>query len=198
MDAGKYDSEYVEAKGRWLGLAAVLFGGLSAAEPIRLQRTDGSEVAPLDIGADKAHVLIFFLHDCPICNSYAPELERLNSAFAPRGVNFFIIQTDPQLSKEAAAKHAREYALTMPVLLDSANKLAQRTGARTTPEAVVIGADEKVLYRGRIDDLYADFGKRRTEPTTRDLRDALDALLAGKEIPAAGGPAVGCAIPGVK
>ena len=85
----------------------------------------------------------------------------------------------------------------MPVVLDPQNQLAVRTGARTTPEAVVIGADEMFVYRGRIDDLYADFGKRRPEPSTHDLRRALEAFLAGKTVPAAGGPAVGCFIPGM-
>jgi hypothetical protein len=52
-----------------------------------------------------------------------------------------------------------------------------------------------VLYRGRIDDRVADFGKRRVEPTRRDLRLALDAILAGKPVPARRTKAVGCYIP---
>jgi hypothetical protein len=85
----------------------------------------------------------------------------------------------------------------MPIVLDPRNLLATRTGARITPEAVLVGADEKMAYRGRIDDLYADYGKRRPEPTTRDLRRALDAFLAGRTVPEAGGAAVGCFIPGM-
>jgi peroxiredoxin len=172
--------------------------GIPAAELLRFKTATGAEVAPLALQADgKANVLIFYLHDCPICNGYAPEIARLSAEFASKGVTFYIVQTDPHLTGDAAVKHAAEYGLKMPVVLDPENRLAARTGARITPEAVVVGADEKILYRGRIDDLYADFGKRRPEPTTRDLRRALKALLAGRTAPEASGTAVGCFIPGM-
>jgi hypothetical protein len=52
-----------------------------------------------------------------------------------------------------------------------------------TPEVAVVGPGGALLYRGRIDDLWSDYGKRRQEPTTRDLRAALDAALAGRPTP---------------
>jgi hypothetical protein len=59
----------------------------------------------------------------------------------------------------------------------------------------VLSPSGDVLYRGRIDDRVADFGKRRVEPTRRDLRLALDAILAGKPVQARLTKAVGCYIP---
>ena len=73
--------------------------------------------------------------------------------------------------------------------------LLAKFGAKVTPEAAVVGADAKLLYLGRISDLYADLGKRRTVPTEHDLRNALDAILSGKPVPHATGAAVGCLIP---
>ncbi|GIT77890.1 MAG: hypothetical protein Ct9H300mP32_2720 [Verrucomicrobiota bacterium] len=65
---------------------------------------------------------------------------------------------------------------------------------QVTPEAAVFDAKGRLIYRGRIDDLYADFGKKRARPTRHDLRDTLDALLAGKRLTKRTTKAVGCYI----
>jgi hypothetical protein len=52
-----------------------------------------------------------------------------------------------------------------------------------------------LAYRGRIDDLYPELGKKRAAPTKRDLREALAAVLAGKPVPVPRTEAVGCSIP---
>jgi hypothetical protein len=63
------------------------------------------------------------------------------------------------------------------------------------PEVAVVGQDGKVLYRGRIDDMNIDYGKRRAEPTQRDLRNALDAILQGKAVPTPTTKVIGCDLP---
>src|SRR5262249_12755086 len=73
--------------------------------------------------------------------------------------------------------------------------LVRRAGARMVPEAAVFGPDGQRKYLGRIDDLYADLGKRRARATSRDLRDALDAVLADRPVPRPVTQAVGCFIP---
>jgi hypothetical protein len=142
--------------------------------------------------ADKTgSVLIFYLHDCPICNSYAPEINRLCAAHT--NFAFYIVQVDPDLTPAAALKHAKDFALLPPVLLDGKHRLVKLAGATTTPEAVVFGNNKNVLYRGRIDNLYPSLDRRRAEATEHDLQDALDAITAGKPIKAQR-PAMGCAI----
>ena len=183
----------------WLLLVPFWSQAAQAKETaIEFPAADGSMIKPLDITGKKGAVLIFYLHDCPICNTYAPEIERLRAAYEPKGFAFFVVQTDAGLSAASAKKHAEEYSLKGPVLLDGTNRLARLCGATTTPEAAVTGVDGKVLYLGRIDDLYADYGKRRPQPTVRDLSDALDAIAEGKPAPHAAGPAIGCFIPGIK
>ena len=61
----------------------------------------------------------------------------------------------------------------------------------------MLAANGDVLYRGRIDNLYAALGQKRPRATTRDLREALDAILAGQPVPHATNQAVGCLIPNV-
>jgi len=65
----------------------------------------------------------------------------------------------------------------------------------TAPEVAVLAPDGTVLYRGRIDDWYADYGKRRAQPTQNDLRNALDAILQGKKVTAPTTKALGCPLP---
>ena len=179
-------------------LILILFGcaaSLASDAAIELSTADGSTKKPLELNGAKAAVLIFYLHDCPICNTYAPELERIRVEYEAKGFTFYIVQTDPALKAADAKKHATEYGFKCAVLLDPANRLAKLCGAAVTPEAAIVGANAKVLYRGRIDDLFADYGKQRAKAITHDLRAALDAVAEGKPAPPAGGAPVGCAIP---
>ena len=155
----------------------------------------GVEHRPFTDPAVKAVALVFVLADCPIANGYAPEIHRLCAAYGPRGVRFFLVQVDEDLSSRAAAEHAREYGYACPVVVDAGRVLVRRAGARMVPEAAVFGPDGERKYLGRIDDLYADLGKRRARATSLDLRDALDAVLADRPVTRPVTQAVGCFIP---
>ncbi len=141
-------------------------------------------------------VLIFYWHDCPICNSYAPEINRL--AAAHTNFNFYIIHIDPDLTVAAAKKHAKDFDLHPPVLLDPRHELVKMLKAKVTPEAVVLGKNGAVWYRGRIDDLYAALGKRRSQAKSHDLSDALVAITAGKSVSKSKTKAIGCLIQPIK
>jgi peroxiredoxin len=136
-------------------------------------------------------VLIFFWHDCPICNSYATEINRLARQYTH--FFFYIVQVDPDLSAPAARRHAADYSLTPPVLLDPRHQLVRLTGAKVTPEAFVLGANQTVLYHGRIDNLYPSLSRRLPEATVHDLAMALDSIAAGRPATSSE-PAIGCLI----
>jgi hypothetical protein len=143
----------------------------------------------------KASVLVFVLHDCPIANSYIPSLNRLNGSFRSRGVQMIVVESDPQITLEQARKHAEEFQIGLPVVIDSLHAWVKLAMAKKTPEAVVFSPGGDVLYRGRIDDQYVGFGKRRMQVTTHDLQDALEAILADRPVPNAAADAIGCYIP---
>jgi hypothetical protein len=153
---------------------------------------DGVARRPLDPGSQAASVLIFYWQDCPISNSYAPELNRLRAAYT--NCAFYIVQVDFGLTRAAAKEHARKFDLHPPVLLDPQHRLVQHFKVTVTPEAVVVGRTGELLYRGRIDDGYAALGKKRAVVTEHDLRDALDAIAAGKPVKKAKTKAIGCLI----
>ena len=166
-------------------------GGEAATSILDL---DGRAVDPLAIEG-RASVLVFVRTDCPISNRYAPEIRRLQERFAARGAAFWLVYADAAEPVEAIRAHLRAFDLPARALRDPGHVLVRKTGARVTPEAVVFvpgvgGA--RLVYRGRIDDRYLDFDRMRAAPTTHDLEDALEAVLAGKAVPREETPAVGC------
>ena len=163
-------------------------GGLS------LMDLDGRPQKPLDLSGVKVNVVIFITNDCPIANSYAPEIKSIIGEYSSRGAGFFLVHVDPDLGLEKAKKHAADFGYENTILRDPRHVLVSELEADVTPEAFVIGKSG-VLYRGRIDDLYADLGKKRRQARTRDLRDALDAVLSGRAVKNPTTTAVGCYIP---
>jgi hypothetical protein len=155
----------------------------------------GAQHAPLDASDAKANVLLFITVDCPIANGYSPTIRKLVKDFAPRGVRFYLIHVDPDVTEEIARQHAKDFLYESPVLIDSDHALVRHLEATHTPEAFVLTHDGGVVYRGRIDDWYGDLGKKRPAPRKHELRAALDALLAGEPVPVARTEPVGCFIP---
>jgi len=183
-------------------LLNLLLAGAMAAEPsarprveVALKDTAGELRTQAEWKGKKAVVLLFLGTECPVSNGYAPELERLANKYAEQGILVWGLHPDPDVTAEIARKHAGEYRLTFPILLDPEQRVARSAGVEVTPEAVVLNPAGDVVYRGRIDDRYSAGGKRRDEPTTRDLLNALETVLSGKvpEVPYR--KAHGCPLP---
>jgi len=179
-----------------LALVGAWPGALAAPAKAKLVFTDikGKNHTPFASAKTKAVVFIFLLRDCPVSNVYAPEITRIHSEYSKKGVALYLVHPDPDTDAKSALTHASEYKLTTPVVLDHDHKLTRLAGAEVTPEAAVFDGKGLLVYRGRIDNLYADFGKKRAKPTRRDLRETLDALLAGKRLAKRTTKAVGCYI----
>ena len=178
-----------------LFVLTALFAYSAHAAELALKDVDGKAQQPLADAGQVATVLFFVLHDCPIANGYAPEISRIAQEYRGRGVRAFVIYGEDDLSPADAKKHAREYAYRCPVLLDPKRALIAAAGATVSPEAAVFSAKGVLLYRGRIDDRAIAPGKHRAEPHERDLRTALDAILAGKPVRERFTRAIGCYLP---
>jgi hypothetical protein len=155
----------------------------------------GALQQPFDDANSKAIVLVFTMQDCPIANSYVPTLNQLVETYEPRGVRMLLVHVDSQLTEDEARKHAEEYQIKAPVVIDREHAWVDRAGAERSPEVAVFSPAGEMLYSGRIDDSYAGLGKRRTHVTVHDLRDALDAILAGHPVARPKTEVVGCMIP---
>jgi len=176
-------------------LTALSLALLAACSSTRVRDLEGRALDPLARTAARATVLVFSDTECPIANAYAPELGRLHAELAPRGVRFFLVFADPVRSASEVRAHHTAFGYPFPALLDPGHELVERCGASITPEACVLLPDGELVYRGRIDDRYVDFGKQRAGPTVRDLQAALLAVLAGARPVRPWAPAIGCSIP---
>lgn len=180
-----------------LGLRAALGGegpGKATAPSIQVLDLEGRSTDPFAKTESKATVFVFVSVECPVCNSYAPEIRRLAEEFAPKGVNFRLIYPNADESAEAVRKHLKDYAYKLEALRDPQHELVKAAQVQTTPEAAVFVPGKGRVYRGRIDDRYVELGKTRRRATEQDLREAVLAVLRGKPIARPVTRAIGCYI----
>lgn len=180
---------------------AVLFAGCHgeseseravAPANVALLDLDGATVWPLRNPAARFVLFLFTRTDCPISNRYAPEVGRLFERFEPLGVEFVLVYPDATQSAAEIREHLAAYAYPCRALRDPRHELARLAGATVTPEAALFGRDGELLYLGRIDDRFQDFGKARLEADARDLENALVAVTSNQRVPVARTRAVGC------
>jgi peroxiredoxin len=178
-------------------LAGAIFCGAAFAvgrPQFALRDTRNIVHSPEEWNGKKAIVVFFTTTDCPLSNNEVPEMNRTRRDYEARGVAFYAVQADTTITDSDVLQHTKEYQFSFPVLFDPHQILAKMTGATTIPSAAVITPQGTLLYLGRIDNLVEDFNIRRQEPTKFDLREALDAVLAGKPVPHPRTKTFGCAI----
>ena len=153
---------------------------------------DGTPADPFLENAGKPVVLLFVRTDCPISNRYAPLIQRISSHYAAR-VAFSLVYPGRTTSAERIRQHESDYGYKLPALRDPEHALVLQAQVQVTPEAAVFDANHRLVYHGRIDNLYAEVGRARPAATTHELDDAIEAALNGKA-PPPNTPAVGCYI----
>jgi hypothetical protein len=155
---------------------------------------EGRHIDPLRNPGARAVVLIFARTDCPISNRYAPEVRRLHELFRAQGVTFWLVYPDAKEPVDAIRRHVEEFGYQCGVLRDPQHALVKTSKVHITPEAAVFVPAKGLVYHGRIDDRYVDFGKMRPAPTTHDLERVLQSILENKPTPIEATRAVGCFI----
>jgi thiol-disulfide isomerase/thioredoxin len=153
----------------------------------------GKAVNPLKAAAGKVVILIFVRTDCPISNRYAPTIQRIIAEYSGKSV-FWLVYPDKAETPEAIRKHDGEYGYKIGALRDTQHSLVKVSQVKITPEVAVFDASERLVYHGRIDNWYVDFGRARSAATTHELDDAIQAALAGKLPSVRVTDAIGCYI----
>ncbi len=162
-------------------------------KPLEFSDFNGKTHTPLVVGDKKAVVLVFVSAYCPTANTFMPEINRILADYE-KSFSFYLVHADPGLKTEDVYRHAEMFEIKAPALLDKEQRLAKLTKAAITPEVVVLTGNGNTLYQGRINDLYLGPTKKQRQATTKDLRDALDAVLAGKPVTNPKTDAIGCKI----
>jgi hypothetical protein len=176
----------------WLTSSAVSApsGAAAPAAPaLSWQDVTGKRYGAADLAGARATVFLFTSTQCPISNRYAPRIVELAKQYQPRGIRFFLVNSNREDSRETVARDAKERGFPFPAVKDTGTALADRLNAQCTPQAIVLDGTGAIRYTGRIDD-HQD----REQVARQDLREALDALLAGRPVAQARTLPFGCAI----
>jgi hypothetical protein len=138
-------------------------------------------------------VFIFVRTDCPVSNRYAPTIQALSTKYAGKAA-LVLVYPDKSETRAAIQKHLHEYGYKNGALRDTQHNLVKLSQVEITPEAAVFNVKGELIYHGRIDNWYKEFGHARSAPTTHELDDAIAAALTeGRQVPTSVG-GVGCYI----
>src|SRR5262249_9810074 len=130
---------------------------------------------------------------CPLVQRYLPTLTKLEADYRGKGVQFLAVSAAEDDTLVDLAALAVEHGTPFPFAKDMRGMMLDALGVERTPEVVVLDAERKLRYRGRIDDQYRPGGSRPA-PTRNDLKEALDEILAGKEVSVPSTTVDGCKI----
>jgi peroxiredoxin len=146
---------------------------------------------------DKPAVLVMFLcNHCPFVIHVRDQITRIAAEYMPKGlgvvaINANAIETHPQDGPPEMRKLAQQLGWRFPFLFDETQEVAKAYRAACTPDFFLFDRDRKLVYRGQLDDSRPGNG---VPVTGRDLRAAIDAVLAGSAVSEIQKPSVGCGI----
>jgi peroxiredoxin len=166
------------------------------APNFRLPDTDGRMVSINDFQSAPALLVMFICNHCPFVKHVRSELAKLGREYRDKGVaivaiNSNDVQTHPDDSPQMMAKEKTAAGYNFPYLFDESQQVAHAYQAACTPDFFLFDRDRALVYRGQLDD------SRPSNPipvTGKDLRAALDAVLAGKAVASTQKPSIGCNI----
>ena len=170
--------------------------GMEAPDFKLTDQIDGKEKTLNELRSDKATVVMFICNHCPYVKHVQTGLVELANDYIPKGVSFIAINSNdvknyPEDSPENMKAVGERLGYPFPYLFDETQEIAKAYDAACTPDFFVFDKDLKLVYRGQMDDSRPGNGK----PVTGiDIRNALDDLLAGKEILDNQIPSIGCNI----
>jgi len=149
-----------------------------------------------DLASHKATVIMFICNHCPFVMHVNDQLVKLAKDYIPKEVSFIAISSNdvenyPQDSLEKMRETAFKLDYPFPYLYDETQKIAKAYEAACTPDLYIFDQDRKCVYRGQLDDSRPGNGK---PVTGKDMREALNALLAGNEVNPIQIPSIGCNI----
>jgi thiol-disulfide isomerase/thioredoxin len=174
------------------------------APDFNLPGVDGRKWSLKDFGDSKVLVVVFSCVHCPTAQAYEERLKSIVADYQSRGVAVVAISpndprsvrldelgyTDLGDSFDDMKVRAKQKAFNFPFLYDGdSEEVSRKYGPLVTPHAFVFDAERKLRYVGRVDDSERESGVKR-----RDLREAIDAVLAGKPVEVAETKVFGCSI----
>jgi hypothetical protein len=140
------------------------------------------------------HVYAFVAEECPISIYMAGALSEIAQSYNSKADFNLVFPLKSSNNKTTSLFKTKNKLPLYNIILDKDQGISKKLGATVTPEVIITDADNKVIYRGRINDAYLEPGKRRHIFGSNDLNNALAMITEGKEFPKPWKKAVGCYI----
>ncbi|HTY88238.1 MAG TPA: thioredoxin family protein [Candidatus Acidoferrum sp.] len=168
----------------------------TAAPDFKLPDTNGKIVALADFKSQRALLVVFLCNHCPYVKHIRAGLAQLARDYQPRGVGIVGINANdvanyPEDSPARMKEEVKSAGYLFPYLYDETQAVAKAYRAACTPDFYLFSQEQKLVYRGQLDDSRPGNG---VPVTGKDLRAALDAVLAGQPVPPDQKPSIGCNI----
>jgi peroxiredoxin len=166
------------------------------APEFRLPDTNGKMVSLQDFSRAPALLVVFICNHCPYVKHIRSGLAQLARDYQPRGLAMVGISSNdvanyPADSPAKMAEEAKTAGYIFPYLYDETQAVAKAYRAACTPDFYLFDRGQRLVYRGQMDDIRPGNGM---PVTGKDLRAALDAVLAGKPVSPGQIPSIGCNI----
>ncbi len=140
------------------------------------------------------HVYAFVAEECPISIYMAGALSEISQSYSSKADFNLVFPLKSSSKKTSNLFKAKNKLPLYNIILDKDQGISKKLGATITPEVIITDADNKVVYKGRINDAYLEPGKRRHIFGSNDLNNALAMISEGKEFPKPWKNAIGCYI----
>jgi len=185
-----------------VGWAGESTGGLALGSKVpaavaktKMKNVDGKMLSLADVTGKAGTLVVFTCNHCPFAKDWEQRIVELGNAYAGKGIGVVLVNAnDPTQHAddgfEEMQAHAKSRGMKIPYVVDETSAVARAFGASVTPEAFLFDKTGKLAYHGTIDD-------NRKEPDkvkARYLKDALDAVVAGKAPAVSETKGLGCGI----
>jgi len=174
---------------------ALDIGDSMPAVDAKLKGIDGKEPELGSLKGEKGTLIVFTCVHCPVVEALQERMVALGNEYAKKGIGVvFVNSNDPGKYAsdgiEGMRRQAKKQGYEFPYLVDETSDIARKFGAKRTPELFLFDADGELVYHGTVDDSPRDAGK----VSKRYLKNALEAVLEGDEVPVKTTRAIGCSI----
>jgi peroxiredoxin len=162
---------------------------------VKMKNVDGKELTLSDVKGAAGTLVVFTCNHCPFAKGWESRIVELGNAYQAKGIGVVAVNAnDPSVAAEddydGMVSRAKEKGFAFPYVVDATSGVAKAFGATRTPEAFLFDKDGKLVYHGAID----DNAQEPEKVTAHFLKDALDAVVAGKDVAVKETKSIGCGI----
>lgn len=162
---------------------------------VKMTNVDGKDVAIADVKKPAGTLVVFTCNHCPFAKMWESRIVELGNAYAAKGVGVIAVNAnDPKVSAddsfEVMQQRVKDRGMQFPYVVDATSSLARAFGATRTPEAFLFDKEGKLVYHGAID----DNGQEPAKVENPYLKNALEAVIAGRQVPVQETKSIGCGI----